>query len=126
VPGEGEGAKGRGLEKFGAYLRSRDLFEAVLADTADLTARDFRLSRLVQQQVASADSICSNIEEGYGRGSKKEFAQFLIIARGSAWETRGRYERLSKWLDASILPTRVALCSQIIGILTKTIRSLRK
>jgi four helix bundle protein len=31
-------------------------------------------------------SIASNIAEGYGRNSTKEFAQFLSIARGSVME----------------------------------------
>jgi hypothetical protein len=49
--------------------------------------------RLVSQQIGGADSICANIEEGYGRLSRVECVRF-DFARGSARETRGRYERM--------------------------------
>jgi len=65
----------------------------------------YELTRLVAQQIASADSIASNIEEGYGRGSKKDYSHFLIIARGSAQETLGQYERLKHWLDPQAIAT---------------------
>ena len=114
----------RRLDDFGGYRKARELFHLVISDFGPL-ARDVRWSRLVPQQVASVDSICANIEEGYGRGTKKESAQFLVIARGSAWETRGRYERMSICLEAELIASRTALCSEIIAILTTTIRSLR-
>jgi four helix bundle protein len=64
---------------------------------ADLTP--FVGSGLVRQQVDAADSICGNLEEGYGRGSKKEFIHFVRIARGSAREVLGRCERFRHWLS---------------------------
>jgi four helix bundle protein len=115
----------RGLENFGEYKKARELFAFVIGDFSPL-ANDVQWSRLVSQQVASADSICANIEEGYGRGTKKEFTQFLVIARGSAWETRGRYERMATCLSRELIEARTALCTEVIAILTATILSLRK
>jgi 23S rRNA-intervening sequence protein len=59
----------RGLEQFGAYEKARALFDLVVVDMQDLKA-DNRCFRLIAQQVSSADSICANIEEGYGRLSR--------------------------------------------------------
>jgi four helix bundle protein len=119
---EGGGAV-RGLSDFGAFLKGRELFDLVVADMS--TIQDIPMCwRLVGQQVASADSICANIEEGYGRGGRAEYRHFLSIARGSAQETRGRYERMHHWLPAEAIASRIGLCDEIIGILTATMRRL--
>ncbi|MCM8539020.1 MAG: four helix bundle protein [Lentisphaeraceae bacterium] len=41
---------------------------------------------LVSQMRRSAVSIPSNIAEGYGRGSKVEYARYVKISRGSMYE----------------------------------------
>ena len=114
------------LNDFVAYQKACELFDFVADDMASLVKNPL-CTRLVSQQVAAADSICSNIDEGYGRGSKKEFAQFLLIARGSAREVRGRYERMSRWLKftPALTQSHLLLCSEIIAILTKTIARLK-
>ena len=65
-------------------------------------------------------------EEGYGRLSRVEYVRFLDIARGSARETRGRYERMTNWLDQEVIQQRVELLDEIIGILTTSIEMMRK
>jgi four helix bundle protein len=113
-----------GLESFGAYQKARELFDHVVRDMAELR-KDPRCYRLIAQQVGSADSICANIEEGYGRLSRTEYIRFLDFARGSARETRGRYERMHHWLQPTTIQHRVGLADEIIGILTKTIITLQ-
>jgi len=82
--------------------------------------------RLVAQQIGSADSICANIEEGYGRLSRVEYIRLLDIARGSARETRGRYERMKNWIAQDVIKQRVELLDEVIGILTSSIVTLKK
>ena len=113
------------LRGFGAHVKALELFDHVVADLTPLI-KNPALHRLVSQQFASADSVASNIEEGYGRGSRKEYVQFLIIARGSVQETGGRYGRFKHWLPESVIQSRTALCGEIIGILSATIRTLRE
>lgn len=112
------------LEHFAAYTKSLELFDAVIED-ARRFLKDRRLERLVSQQLASADSVCSNIEEGYGRETTKEYIRFLVIARGSLRETQGRYRRLRHWIPKEVVDKRVALADEIGKVVSATIVTLR-
>ncbi len=59
-------------------------------DVIDLTENlntDRKHFRLIEQIESSSASVAQNIAEGKGRFSKKEFRQYLYIARGSLYET---------------------------------------
>jgi len=111
------------LEKFGAYQKALELFDQVVGDM-EVLAGNALCARMVSQQMASADSICANIEEGYGRESSREYRQFLVIARGSARETQGRYRRFRHWLPPELVEKRASLCEEVIRILSATINRL--
>jgi four helix bundle protein len=111
------------LESFGIYQIARQLFNDFWADS-EILMKDYRGRELMKQQVRSLDSICANIEEGFGRGFGKELPQHLKIARGEARESRGRYERCNHLLLPQIILERTAVLSRIIGGLTKTIQTI--
>jgi len=108
------------LESFGIYQPARQLFDDFWKDS-EILLKDFRGRELVKQQLRSLDSVCANMEEGFGRGFGKELPQHLKIARGEARESRGRYERCRYLLPAKVIERRTAVFDHIIGGLTKTI-----
>ena len=71
---------------------------------------------LSDQMRRAAISIPSNIAEGQGRITTKEFVRFLSMARGSLWELstqielceRLRYLNKSQTKNASMLITEIA------------------
>ena len=111
------------LESFGIYRLARQLFDDFWEDSGIL-GKDYRGRELCKQQVRSLDSVCSNIEEGYGRGFGKELPQHLKISRGEARESRGRYERCHHLLPAETVTKRAGMLNHIIGGLSKTIETI--
>src|SRR3989304_4754801 len=113
------------LESFGIYKLACQLFDEFWADS-EILGKDYRGRELVKQQVRSLDSICANIEEGYGRGFGKELPQHLRIARGEARESMGRYRRFKYLLSLEIIAKRLAALDYIIGGLTNTVNTITK
>ena len=66
------------------FATARDLLVADIYVVTGTFPRDERFG-LVSQMRRSAVSVPSNIAEGAARSSKKEFANFLSVARGSAY-----------------------------------------
>lgn len=110
------------LQSFGASCKARCLFDLAVEDMRDLESIP-ACWRLIGQQLSSADSLCANMEEGCRRRSSRDFVLFLQYSRGSARETRGRYQRLGHRLPVDIARNRVLLGDEIISILTSTIQT---
>jgi four helix bundle protein len=77
------------IEKFEdliAWNKARELTREIYKTTRkDALVRDFGLSGQLQR---AAVSIMSNIAEGFERGGRAEFHQFLSMAKGSCAEVR--------------------------------------
>ena len=79
--------KNRGYMKLNVWQKAMELFELVWSIVFIETRIDFKL----RSQIAdAAQSISSNIAEGYGRRSVSEYIQFLYYALGSMAETMTR------------------------------------
>lgn len=101
----------------------------------DLTVEIYRLVKLLpkieiyalsDQMRRAVVSIPSNIAEGYGRNSTKEFIQFLTIARGSQLELETQLQiclRLEYFSDDEI-DLVLHLCTEINKMLNVLIKKL--
>ncbi|HDN73400.1 MAG TPA: four helix bundle protein, partial [Archaeoglobus sp.] len=67
---------------------ARELTKAVYEMTKqDKFSKDLGLRNQIRR---SAISVMSNIAEGFDRGGRREFHQFLVIAKGSCAELRSQ------------------------------------
>ena len=66
------------------WKKSMDL----AADVNRLTRHMPKLEeyRIISQMIRASTSIPANIAEGHGRGTRKDYAHFISIARGSLFE----------------------------------------
>lgn len=83
---------------------------------------------LSDQMRRAAVSIPSNIAEGYGRQTPKSYAQFLTIARGSAFELETQLLLCQKihHLTSTTINTLVSAISEITRMLTSIINKLHQ
>ena len=77
-----------GFEELIAWQKARELTKQIyqMTSTGEFS-RDFGLRDQIRR---AAVSIMSNIAEGYDRGGRAEFHQFLVIAKASCAEVRSQ------------------------------------
>jgi four helix bundle protein len=76
------------FEDLVAWQKARALTKAIYqASSQGRFARDYGLAGQIQR---ASVSITSNVAEGFERGSRAEFAQFLSVAKGSCSEVRSQ------------------------------------
>ena len=76
------------VEDLIAWQKARDLTQAIYQTTSvGSFAKDFGLRDQVRR---AAVSVMSNLAEGFERGSRSEFHQFLSIAKSSCAELRSQ------------------------------------
>ena len=78
------------FEDMPIWRLAKDLAVEIYRITKDAKfRRDFGL---VDQIRRASISISSNVAEGFERGSKREFVQFLYVAKGSLGEVRSQLQ----------------------------------
>lgn len=84
--------------------------------------------RLIEQLEAAATSVSMNIAEGKGRYSKKEFAQYLYIARGSLFETVTLLKIFEKrgWIDNNRGEPLYSKAAELAKMLNSFISAVKK
>ena len=76
----------------------------------------------LSDQVRRAASVASNIAEGAGRASNKDYAHFIAIARGSLFETMTQLEG-AEMLGYIVIPDELkSLASEISRMLTSMLK----
>ncbi len=113
------------FERLEVWQLAVDLAEYVLGLLDNLPPN--KHLRLIGQMEAAANSPAQNIGEGKGRQYKKEFIQFLYIARGSVYEVVTLNEvffrrRLFKQEESEEIRRR---CEELDGKIGGLIRSLK-
>jgi four helix bundle protein len=76
----------------------------------------------------SAGSVMDNIAEGFGRGSRNEFIQFLTISRGSLTELQSQLYRCldRKYLSNDDFTNYYSITEEVAKMLSTFIAYLNK
>ncbi len=114
------------FEELTVWHKSVD-FAGNIIDTTENIAVSRNHFRLFDQINCAATSIALNIAEGKGRFSKKEFIQFLYIARGSLYETITLLRIFNKknWINNAKLVYLEDQAVEISKMLSALIKSIR-
>ncbi|EAZ82518.1 four helix bundle protein [Algoriphagus machipongonensis] len=103
-------------------------FADIILDLVENLNSSFKHYRLVEQIEASSVSISSNIAEGKGRESKKEYIRFLYIARGSLYESISiltLFEK-RKWITKEVLEKLEKMGIEIASMLKGLIKAIAR
>lgn len=100
-----------------------------LAEQCYFATKNFpkeELHGMVSQIRRAAASIPANIAEGYGRKTRKEYIQFLYIAKGSLkeLETHLILSQRVKLSSPDLIDSLLKLCESVGRLLLALIRSL--
>lgn len=114
------------FEDIEAWIKARELCKLVYELTQkEKFSKDYSLRDQIRR---SSGSIMDNIAEGFERGGKKEFIQFLFIAKSSSAETKSQlyraldYEYISK-TEFEKSYDKCSECSKIISGLINYLKS---
>jgi four helix bundle protein len=106
-------------------LANRLKIEIYAVTSVPPAVKDFKFCDDLKSAVAS---VCSNTSEGFGRYSHKEFAHFVVIARGSLSETQNHLMDAvdRKYIDATKFAELWALSLDTMAALTGLLTYLQR
>ncbi|SHH07103.1 four helix bundle protein [Flagellimonas flava] len=110
----------KGFEQLVSWQRARKLNKEIHRLTS---GSSFSWDFALQDQIRRASiSVSSNIAEGFGRKSKKEFIYFLNVAKASCYEVKSQlYLAIdANYITAKDFEKTYAICEEI----SKTIYGL--
>jgi len=109
-----------------AWRRAMDLATEIYRTVETFPKRETYV--LTMQLCGCAGSVPSNIAEGKGRLSKKEYVQFLSKARGSLLEVETRLELAQRvgYITMARFRELFAQAAEVGRILNGLIRSIRR
>ena len=107
------------------WQKAMDLVVSVYRMTASFPKEE--QYGLISQMRRCAVSIPSNIAEGRGRGSRKEFLRFVYIAyaSGSELETQIEIAKRLKFVDDDGVNPLLGSLTEVMKMLNSSIRSLK-
>ncbi len=109
-----------------AYLKSLEVTSHIWQQFHLLDPVADKLSIIIieSQLIRCATSVSANISEGTGRASKRQFLQFIKIARGSAFETYTFLTQMPPPFSTTILREAKEMCEALDGEMRVLIEKL--
>lgn len=101
------------FEDLVAWQKARLLSSRVHTVTREKVFQDdYDLKRQIRR---SAGSVMDNVAEGFGRGSRGEFVQFLGVARGSLTEVKSQLYRSldNQYIARELFDELYAQCDEV-------------
>jgi four helix bundle protein len=114
------------FEDIEAWKRARELNKQVYKLTrSGAIAKDFELRGQLRRASVSA---MGNIAEGFGRGGRKEFIQFLSISKGSATEVQSHLYAAfdAPYIDQATFDASYQLADEFIRLITGLMNYLQR
>lgn len=114
------------FEELTVWQKALDFAESVIGVTGNINT-DRRHFRLLEQLESAAASVAANIAEGKGRYSKKEFIQYLYVARGSLFEaiTFLTIFNRKSWIEDEQLDNFKILADEINKMISSLVKAIR-